>query len=544
MPFTRTECIVLTIVPMTTGFLSVISSSTIISMVFRSKKKLGDPYRRIIFGMSSFDLFVSLAFVFKIFKTTPEQPNAWLALGNQTSCNVLGFLHFAGINGALLYNLSLNIYYICLIKYNMKAKFYSNRIEPILHGAPIIWGIVSASIIVGTGHMNPAYVGDCLIAPYPVNCLDKPGVQCIRGMHAHLYRMVFSTLPRFIVLALIIVTLGMLWWTVKAKEMKMDKYRMSMVSFRMQSDADRRSSGVSSRSSLQRMSNNLSSSFQGLRSSLKAKSSQGSADHERRVSLPNARNSRRRSKGRCFLIQAQWYVLAFLLTHGFAVAATIMRKSGITPSIWIYVTARFFSPLQGLFNIVVYTRPHVINERRRRPTSSWWEAFKKVVASGGDDDEDKTNRLRGRIQKSPRASASNGPIRKILRSLSNVVRTKNRADQTATQDDGESKTKPSDAPIGSSILSVPDPPAEVINHEGTRNRRVFFMNKTTGNNGAMSTGISGTNADEDECFFIDTTMSPDVPGRDVESLGAKLPGNATTTPNVNDCNTQSESIPF
>ena len=405
MPFTKPQRIILTVVPMTTGLFSIIGSSTIIAMVFRSKKKLGDPYRRIILGMSIFDICVSLAFVLKIFKTTEEQPNAWFALGNQTSCNILGFLHFAGLNGALLYNLSLNIYYLCLVKHNMMASFYRQRVEPFLHGVPIVWGVVSASIIVFTGHMNPAFAGDCLIAPYPVNCLDKPGVECIRGLHTYLFRMLFSTVPRFIVLALTLITLCMLWWTVRAREKKMDKYRLSMVSFRMLSDNARKSSVASDASTWRRMSTNVRTSITGLRDSLKSKISKSECEEieglqsklDLRASHSHSRRRssiRRRSMGRVFLVQACWYVLAFFLTHAFAVIATIIRKTGNTPPFWIYLTARLLSPLQGLFNIVVYTRPHVNTERKKNPNSSWFAAFKTVVASGGDDDEERTNRLK------------------------------------------------------------------------------------------------------------------------------------------------------
>ena len=46
--------------------------------------------------------------------------------------------------------------------------------------------------------------------------------------------------------------------------------------------------------------------------------------------------------------------------------------------------SRIFSPLQGLLNIFVYCRPHMITMRRRRPGLSWWGALWSTVKTGGD----------------------------------------------------------------------------------------------------------------------------------------------------------------
>jgi hypothetical protein len=74
-------------------------------------------------------------------------------------------------------------------------------------------------------------------------------------------------------------------------------------------------------------------------------------------------------------------------------------------------------PADRLFNILVYTRPHVKKFRQRNPSVSYMAAFKKVVSSGGDCDEDETlrNRFRRgsaavprRASMSSRSSSSGG----------------------------------------------------------------------------------------------------------------------------------------
>ena len=68
--------------------------------------------------------------------------------------------------------------------------------------------------------------------------------------------------------------------------------------------------------------------------------------------------------------------------------------AGIPSSETLVILGKFFYPLQGALNVLLYTRPHVANELSRNPNMSWWGAFKKVIKSGGDDGAERTNRLR------------------------------------------------------------------------------------------------------------------------------------------------------
>ena len=106
------------------------------------------------------------------------------------------------------------------------------------------------------------------------------------------------------------------------------------------------------------------------------------------------RSRKQTSNGRSFLIHAGWYVIAYLLTHLIPTIVIMLRTLRVKPHPILLVSSRIFLPLQGLFNILIYTRPHVNKERKKCPSLSWWAAFRIVVASGGDDDEPMTNRLR------------------------------------------------------------------------------------------------------------------------------------------------------
>jgi len=61
----------------------------------------------------------------------------------------------------------------------------------------------------------------------------------------------------------------------------------------------------------------------------------------------------------------------------------------------LLLLARITQPLQGVFNILIYTRPHVKTARERHPSYNYLQALWEVVKSGGDYDiEDSSDRNR------------------------------------------------------------------------------------------------------------------------------------------------------
>ena len=57
----------------------------------------------------------------------------------------------------------------------------------------------------------------------------------------------------------------------------------------------------------------------------------------------------------------------------------------------ILVLSRIFNPLQGLFFIQVYSRPHVKSIQNRNPYLNWFQAFAVAFKAGGDNDFGENN---------------------------------------------------------------------------------------------------------------------------------------------------------
>ena len=93
--WSRTQKIVYATLPMVSGFISFVASSTMITRILMSKTKLNKPNRRIIFVMSLLDL---LAAISTLASGMPSPKGTTiLAIGNQTTCSLQGFLTLVGI---------------------------------------------------------------------------------------------------------------------------------------------------------------------------------------------------------------------------------------------------------------------------------------------------------------------------------------------------------------------------------------------------------------------------------------------------------------
>jgi hypothetical protein len=86
--------------------------------------------------------------------------------------------------------------------------------------------------------------------------------------------------------------------------------------------------------------------------------------------------------------RAIFYIIAFFVTFVWTSIHRLMEVySSSVPPFTIILLARLFYPLQGFFNILVYTYPHVQSYCRNHTEVSYFRAFIQVLKSGGDTDQ-------------------------------------------------------------------------------------------------------------------------------------------------------------
>ena len=90
--------------------------------------------------------------------------------------------------------------------------------------------------------------------------------------------------------------------------------------------------------------------------------------------------------------QAIFFIVAFVCTYMVSYIHRIYEQINGTSPFWLRLIARVLNSLQGFFNILVYTRPHVTSLRRRHKELNWFQAFWAVVKKGGDNDRPNARR--------------------------------------------------------------------------------------------------------------------------------------------------------
>jgi hypothetical protein len=216
------------LVPRFTGSISAISSALIIYVILRSETRLSSIYHRIMFGMSLADICGSIAMALTSLPMPSYMPNeeifgySWTGtrLGNEYTCNAQGFFVFFGLGCVLNYNAMLCVYYACAIAFTMRERNIKKYIEPLLHGIPLLSGLVFSVPPLFYDMYNPgisiyAVSAWCGPVSYPNECNVYSDIECIRG-NSKMSKVVRIIIAFYIfyIFCVIFLSLGLVIWKV------------------------------------------------------------------------------------------------------------------------------------------------------------------------------------------------------------------------------------------------------------------------------------------------------------------------------------------
>lgn len=219
------QTIALYVTPMITGTFSLIGSATIAITILQSAQRLGTPFKRIIFGLSIMDIIQSIAMIAGPFSLPSKNEGVLWSYGNQATCDTQGFFLHVGFAGVPMYMLTLTVYYLNTVKFNMKDKEFSRRLEPWLHFMSIGWTVGGGIACWISGSFNMMEAGNiCWYSPSPYDCVAKDDIPCDRGKRAFTFGWVFGG-SNFLTLCGIAYCLYEVCETVKKQEARNDKYR-------------------------------------------------------------------------------------------------------------------------------------------------------------------------------------------------------------------------------------------------------------------------------------------------------------------------------
>lgn len=139
--------------PKVTGAISLVASTLIILSICRDRRKLRKTYHRLVLGMSISDWITSFA----IFLSTWLIPRGYSdfsfpgsdtlitvpwAIGTDGTCQLqAALMQFA--QTTVLYGVSMALFFMLIIQFRWRDARIQ-RLEPLLHAIPILWGICSA----------------------------------------------------------------------------------------------------------------------------------------------------------------------------------------------------------------------------------------------------------------------------------------------------------------------------------------------------------------------------------------------------------------
>ena len=364
---------------MVSGSISALASLTIIIAIRRSNLKLSTIYRRLFYGLIISDLIQSLSQGVLSALLKPKGAMR-IAIGNETSCDIVGFAGTLGVSCSVWYSLSIFIYYLCVVKFEMEERKIQKYIEPFLHGIPILFSLIISTYTLSINYFNSTTGHVCWIAP-PKN--EDGEIEEEEWRHAMILRWVASGGPILFVFVCNCIICATIWWTIYFQSKETSEYygrasaqhsSPSLTPHSPEAESqnhrnNRGGSGAETETPPPGNTVSISSSLKSLfqKPNKTGEEAQGQGQNSSRVTLfglfrsrgntsslgPLAARLSRPSRTSMRLrkeisSRVTAFIIGYILTYMFSVIGLILLNcSGNTPPFAIIILARFFLPLQG-----------------------------------------------------------------------------------------------------------------------------------------------------------------------------------------------------
>ncbi len=331
---------ILSIFLVSSAILSVVGSCTIVFKIVRSlcRNQTTSPYDRIVLGLSCCDIVASFTYALGPFLLPSETSQRVWAIGDDASCQKLGFLMQLASLWAIWYNAILSFYYLLTVRFQVKRTEICRKYEPWLHlSGAVFFPSTALAGYVGKWYEEEDLAMTCWIGDVKTGC-DEDGNNC-SGDYGELIAYMIGALPTIVSILAVIINNVIIYLFV--------------------------------RKSLKRGSNNIS----------KNKESNESTQSQDAIERQIIQNRLRDEAA----VQGFLYVTSFLITILPAFAIQILDGSmgyGISDQGRVYpllVLNSILLPLQGFFNVFIYVRPSYIRFGAANPDKPSWFILKHAL---------------------------------------------------------------------------------------------------------------------------------------------------------------------
>jgi len=336
--------------------------------------------------MSVGDIIFSLSLAhFNSIAPSDDDYYVWNARGNQATCSAQGFVAYLGSTVSVFYTCSLVLYSMAAVKYNKRDSYIHAKIEPFLHGVPIVWGFIASTILLVGKNLNHRGNGLCTLVVYdPPHCIGYADgdvhegfeVPCGRGHDGAVLFYYFAFFFTFFAVPIIIgVSLWMIYRAVKQQEQAIARYGAG--AFAANTNTHQTSSGANSdedeganhHTFLDRLGRIIRSAVSSLK---RGRSTEQSS------SVSNSRVVLRRAFA--------FTILYFLTWTGYFIVVCFDIGGKDAPDAILYLSA-IFNPLQGFFNLCIFLQPSVLKIKSRAGNDkTWCQAVTQAIWHNGRGD--------------------------------------------------------------------------------------------------------------------------------------------------------------
>ena len=370
---------------MVSSSISLIASITLVWIIFRSHAGLSTPLNRLLLGLCIADIVSSFASALSTLMVPRDVDYMiWNAQGNMATCDAQGFLIGAGAGAGVMYNSSICLYILAIVKYKKTDEYIRQKIEPYIHGSAIVFPVAGCIIVLAMQIFNEADA-HCWAYQYnPPHCKgyedgvipDGYKVPCGRGPYGKFLLWIGVMPLAFCAPLAMIISMTMTYRTVLKMEKKMAKYgvgglRKNLGNVRVQTGGNDHSQESTSSKTRTSISSKLKSSFGYLKLS-------------RSTQQPASRSNTTGSQSREVLYKGCAYTFGYFAAWSYNIIIIALALFGKEPPYTISLLNSIFGPLQGFFNFLIIIYPKVISAKRsKKENLSWYQAFLKALLSRG-----------------------------------------------------------------------------------------------------------------------------------------------------------------
>ena len=382
-------------VPLLATLLSLLSSFVLICSICRSKVGLSVPYRRIFFGMAFMDCITSIAWTVWML----DLSNIIHMKFSQTFCNISGFLGHFGMVGSAMYTMAISVYFHLVIRKQMRYEEFRKKFEIYLHAIAILYSFaVIVPVLRGSMNYNDGFGSSSCIITFPEPCMPEKLQfhQCNEEERSKVATdmilfVIVPVISAFFVIAVVMFDLALATARDEAAVQSYMSFDIIRPSITLRGSEQDQSSSKNDSSAGNMFTNRC---FKNICFFSKRKESRDSSLQSQTYGMPSSRNPRslrakiasdRRVKE--VNIQAFLYTGGFFLTQIFWLVEYCLFLRDIVASPLVNMLSFCLSSLQGIVNILVYTRNHVKSRRRNNPEMTWFRAFILTIIHGGDHDD-------------------------------------------------------------------------------------------------------------------------------------------------------------